>query len=850
MKYRKFFLLAAILLPSLATHTDAQSKLYQQLFDLGDVEITGGPFLHAQQLNTQTLLKYDLGRLMQPYEKQAGLKESGKAFANWGGDRGLDGHLGGHYLSALAISYASCHDKTVKAELKDRIDKFVARLKECQDAWDKSDSTSMHGYCGGVPHSLQVWSTLAVGHFDEYWKSWVPFYNVHKTMAGLRDAWLYADNKTAKTVFLKFCDWGVNLISHLTDGQVQGLLGMEHGGINEMFADAYQMTGDARYLKAAKRYAHKWLLTGMAGRQSSTIDNVHANTQVPKVIGFERTYQQGASSTYGKAARFFWQNVTGQRTIAIGGNSVGEWFPAKKEYGNFITSREGVETCNTNNMMKLTEDLFADDHNSKYADFYEKAMYNHILSSQNPRTGGYVYFTPERPQHYRVYSQVNQAMWCCVGTGMENHGKYMEFAYTHSGDSLFVNLFLPTVLNWRDHGVRLTQQTTFPYESSSTMTIDKGGTFTLMVRHPNWCEGFKVTVNGEPVNGAEEEGFLPISRTWKSGDVVKVSLPMKVSVVPLPHYTDYVAFTYGPVVLGAKTCTTDLDGLFADESRMGHVAGGRLYDLYSAPLLIGNRDSLAGAVQMICQDSLLFRINGYYNDSKWNHLVLEPFANIHEARYMMYWLNVNDEKWNSIKAELEAREVEAQLLDARTIDYVNTGTQQSESDHYMQQQGSNSGVYNGEYYRDGSLFSYQLQTKGKSKGVTLMCRYWGGDSGNRVFDIKVDNVTIATEKLTGGQNDFVNKEYSIPDSLLRGKDKVRVKFQAHAGNVAGGVYYVRLLMPRDVAAAIPSVNFNSPRSNLSAADGIYTLAGRRVAGSRSGLPRGIYIIDGTKVVKH
>ena len=284
-----------------------------------------------------------------------------------------------------------------------------------------------------------------------------------------------------------------------------------------------------------------------------------------------------------------------------------------------------------------------------------------------------------------------------------------------------------------------------------------------------------------------------MTRTWKTGDVVEITLPMKVKVVPLQNYTDYVAFTYGPIALGAKTGTDNLDGLFADESRMGHVAGGEMKDLYSAPLLIGDRDKLADAVEMTDADSLHFRINGYYSNGKWSNLVLEPFANIHEARYMMYWLNVNGEKWEAIKSELEEREKAAILLDARTIDYVNTGTQQSESDHYMQQNGSNSGVYNGEYYRDGQQFSYQLQTKGKTHGVTLMCRYWGGDSGNREFDIMVDGKVIATEKLNGGRQEFVNKEYAIPDSLLEGKIKIRVKFRAKAGNVAGGVYYIRLL---------------------------------------------------------
>lgn len=769
----------------------AQSKLHPQLFDLSDVAITEGAFLHAQNLNYRTLLQYDINRLMQPYEKQAGLIESGKAFPSWSG---LDGHVGGHYLSALAISYASCQDANTKILIKERLDRFVDRLKDCQDAWDKCDNPSMHGYCGGMPRSLEVWTAFANGDFRKYNNTWAPFYNVHKSMAGLRDAWLYADNETAKDVFLKFCDWGVNLISKLSDSQMQRALNNEPGGINEVFADAYQMTGNETYLKAAKRYAHEKFLNGMANGHTSVLDNVHANTQVPKFIGFERTYQQGHSPlSYGKAAKNFWTNVTRQRSIVIGGNSVGEWFPTEKEYGNFITSREGVESCNTYNMLKLTEDLFADEHDSKYGDFYERALYNHILSSQNPQTGGYVYFTPERPQHYRVYSQVNQAMWCCVGTGMENHGKYMEFAYTHSKDSLYINLFIPTRLNWKAKGIKLIQETKFPYRPLSRIIIGKGGRFTMLIRHPFWSKGFKVMVNGVETKADEIKGFLPINRKWKKGDVVEISLPMKVSVEPLENYADYVAFTYGPVVLGAKTGNNDLDGLFADGSAKGHVANGKLYDLYSAPLLIGDRDRLTEAIEMSDADSLHFRINGYYNDPKWKGLMLEPFAGIHEARYMMYWLNVDSTKWETVKTELEAQEAAAQILDSRTIDYVNTGTQQSETDHDMHQTKSRSGVYNGEYYRTGQQFSYQLQTKGKSQGVTLMCRYWGGDKGKYEFDIKINNTTIATEKLEGGADDFVDKEYEIPSPLLEGKTEVRVEFQAKNGKTAGPVYYIRLL---------------------------------------------------------
>jgi hypothetical protein len=285
---------------------------------------------------------------------------------------------------------------------------------------------------------------------------------------------------------------------------------------------------------------------------------------------------------------------------------------------------------------------------------------------------------------------------------------------------------------------------------------------------------------------------MAINREWNTGDVITVSLPMTVSAVPLQNYTDYVAFKYGPILLGAKTGNDFLTGLYADESRMGHIAGGPQKDLYSAPLLIGDRNNLAAAVTETNADSLYFKINGYYNNSKFTDLVLQPFSTIHDSRYMMYWMNVNGEKWDAIKEILEAQEEEQQRLEARTIDYIVTGTQQSEADHFMQSEKTSSGSYNGEYYRDATgWFSYQMNTKGKTDSISLMVRYWGGDS-NRKFYIQVDGTTIATVSLTGGSSTFVNKEYPIADSLLTGKNTITVKFVAVSGSIAGGIYYIRL----------------------------------------------------------
>ena len=407
----------------------AQDKLYPNTFPLSDVTLLNGPFKHARDLNIQTLLKYDVDRLLAPYRKEAGLTPKGESYENW---IGLDGHVGGHYLSAMAINYAA----TGNAECKKRLDYMIAELKACQDANTKNHPEWGEGYVGGVPDSKGVWSKIKAGDVSIIWKYWVPWYNVHKMYAGLRDAWLYTGNKEAKRIFIKFCDWAINVTSGLSDIKMEEMLGNEHGGMNEVFADAYQMTGDQKYLIAAKRFSHKMLLDAMAAN-TDNLDNKHANTQVPKVVGFERIAELSHDNNYGKAGSFFWETVTANRSLAFGGNSRREIFPSAAACSDYVNDVEGPESCNSYNMLKLTEDLFRVNPLAKYADFYERTLFNHILSSQHPEHGGYVYFTSARPRHYRVYSTPNEGMWCCVGSGMENHGKYGQFIYTHSKDSLF-----------------------------------------------------------------------------------------------------------------------------------------------------------------------------------------------------------------------------------------------------------------------------------------------------------------------------------------------------------------------------------------------------------------------------
>ncbi len=803
----------------------AQERLYPQEFPLEKVTLLEGPFAHAMELNVQVLLQYDVDRLLQPYQKQAGITQTGTAFSNWAG---LDGHVGGHYLSALAIHYAAERDVILKAQLKERMDYMLAQLKKCQDA----QTGKMAGYLGGLPDSKNIWTNFSTANFTAYNSAWVAWYNIHKIYSGLRDTWLYTGSEAAYDMFLKLCDWGINITSALSDAQMESMLGIEHGGMNEVYADAYQMTGEAKYLTAAKRFSHKWLLDPMNAKNSSFLDNKHANTQVPKVIGFQRVYQQDRKmSTYDNASLFFWDDVVNKRSLALGGNSRSEHFISASACQEYVTSREGPESCNTYNMMKLSEDLFFDQPLAKYADFYERALYNHILSTQHPEHGGYVYFTSARPQHYRVYSAVNQAMWCCVGSGMENHGKYAQFIYTHRNDSLYANLFIPSSLEWEAKGITLTQTTRFPYQESTTFTVaaTAPAAFKLFVRHPSWVskEDFKVKINGtEYAQSSAASSYLVLDRTWADGDVVEVSLPMKSSYVQMPNVSSYIALMHGPILLGAATDNKKLDGLVGGEGRMDQVAAGELYALNKAPILVGDRSKLIDSLELVNPDSLIFRLKGAYNKDAFNKLTIRPFYTIHDARYMMYWMQLTEKEYQVIGEELALEEEALLAQDRRVVDAVNPGEQQPESDHFMDSKNSYTGTYENEMYRDarnGGWFSYRMLTRGRSD-LSLQVRYWGKETGSRTFDIQIDGKTIATENINGkwSVSDFMNVEYPISASLLEGKDTVTVKFAAKPGHTAGGAYAVRLLKPLE-AIIEDSIHLDSVRMNNSVHETLHSL---------------------------
>lgn len=788
-------LMIALLSIAPALGVVAQDKLYKDEFPLGDITLLDGPLKHARDLNVQVLLKYDCDRMLAPYRKEAGLQPRKPSYPNWDG---LDGHVGGHYLSALAINAATGNE-----ECRKRMEYMISELQLVLDANNQRLEAWCHNYIGGVPNSAKMWTAFSKGDFGSYFGTWAPFYNIHKMYAGLRDAWLYCGNEQAKNLFLKFCDWAVDITRDLSDEQMEKMLGNEHGGMNEVLADAYAITGEQKYLNCARRFSHKLLLVPME-EGKDCLDNMHANTQIPKVIGYQRIAELAHDVQYHNASEYFWEIVTRQRSLALGGNSRREHFPTKETCIDYINDIDGPESCNTYNMLKLTEDLNRVKPDGMYGDFYETAMFNHILSTQHPQHGGYVYFTSARPRHYRNYSAPNKAMWCCVGTGMENHGKYGQFVWTHDkgvkaeDDALYVNLFVASELNWKERKMVIRQQTAFPYAETSVVEVAKGkGTFILKVRKPSWCENFTVKGVGFDADSYEENGFVCMKRKWKKGDQVKISMPMHAYIKPMINVPQYVAIMYGPILLGMKTGTEDMRSLIADDSRFGQYAGGKKLALDEAPILLPKHlDDIAKNLKPVPAKPLHFKLATHMENTIDGEL--QPFFEIHDSRYMMYWLALGENDYKAYMQKLADEEKARQALEARTVDKVNPGEQQPETDHRMETDDSNKGNTEGIFFRDakdGHYFSYLMQTKGETN-LSLQLKFWGQDEWRTSeFDIYVNDKLLCSVNNSHRwrTTQFKTVDYAIPSEFVKGKKEIRVKFVAHKGKQVGQIYGVRLV---------------------------------------------------------
>lgn len=743
----------------------ASANAQMQEFKLQQVRLTSGPFKNAQDVDLKYILALNPDRLLAPYLIAANLPTKAERYGNWE-NIGLDGHIGGHYLSALAMMYAS----TGNTEVKNRLDYMLSELARCQE----KDGT---GYVGGIPEGKVFWDRIHKGDIDGSGfglnNTWVPIYNIHKLFAGLIDTYHYTGNKKAKEIVIKLGDWFIELIRPLSEEQIQKILKTEHGGINESFADLYSITKDKKYLETAEKLSQKAILDPLIKKEDK-LTGLHANTQIPKVIGFEKIGTLSANQQWSDAAHFFWKEVTQKRSVAFGGNSVAEHFNPTDDFSGMLKSNQGPETCNSYNMERLSKALFLDKNDVSYLDFYERTLYNHILSSQEPNKGGFVYFTPIRPNHYRVYSQPETSMWCCVGTGLENHSKYGELIYSHSQNDVFVNLFISSTLNWEEKGIELEQTTKFPYENSTAMVLKlkKTETFALNIRYPKWAQNFEISVNGKlQKTEAKPSNYVSLTRKWKSGDKVTVTFKTSTHLENLPDGSNWAAFVNGPIVLAAKTSTEDLEGLFADDSRMGHVARGKYMPLDKAYALVGEKGSYVSKLKDL--GNMRFKLDS---------LELEPFFEVHDARYQMYFQTYTKEDYKEKQAVLKQQEIDAIAIEAKTIDKINCGEQQPEVDHLYKGEKSDSGYDDGYFWRNTSSYiSYQLTNKNQ-EGKSIEISFLG--------DFKLDNMAILINEKPA---EIISKNEKLIRLKLDNSEVVNLKIMSKDGQKTAKLYQIRIV---------------------------------------------------------
>jgi len=778
-----------ILFLSFTSLAFGQVKKNVSYFPLNKVHLSESVFSKAMQTDEKYILSMDADRLLAPYLKEAGLKPKKENYPNWE-NTGLDGHIGGHYISALALMYASKGD----TKIKQRLDYMIDELERCQNL-------SENGYLSGVPNGKKIWKEIADGNIRAATfglnDRWVPLYNIHKIYSGLRDAYWYADSEKAKKMLIKLTDWMADEVSGLSDEQIQDMLRSEHGGLNEVFADVYDITKNPKYLKLAHRFSHLAILNPLL-IQEDKLTGIHANTQIPKVIGFKRIADLENNKEWSNAADFFWTNVTQKRSAIIGGNSVSEHFNPINDFSGMIKSIEGPETCNTYNMLKLSKELYATNPKSSYVDYYEKALYNHILSTQNPEKGGFVYFTPMRPGHYRVYSQPETSFWCCVGSGMENHAKYGEMIYAYSDEDLYVNLFIPSVLKWSERKIVLRQENNFPENPSTKLVFDvvSKSNINLKLRAPEWANASEITIsiNGKSINvPVDAEGYFTINKKWKKGDVIEMKMPMHLSEEQLPDHSDYFAFKYGPIVLAAKYGKENQDGLFADDSRGGHIAHGPQIPLNEIPTILGSSASVLSHLEIVNVKDLTFRLKGLYPQNKFsNGLELVPFYKIQEERYIIYFPQANQDKIEMIQKQKAKEEEEIRKLDNITTDKIQLGEQQPESDHFIDSKDSNTGYMEDRHFREAKgWFSYQMRNKDKNAKYLYLIYF--DANNNRTLNVEINGIKAISKNFDGKMGGSPQSLLiPIPESESR-KEILNVKFNTNEKSLTPKIIEVRLL---------------------------------------------------------
>jgi len=772
---------------------------------LSAVRLLAGPLKHAQELDASYLLALEPDRMLAYYRDRAGLRPKAEPYGGWDGDgRNLTGHIAGHYLSAVSLMWSATGDP----RFKQRADYIVGELKQVQDA-------HRDGFLSALKGGRTAFDELSRGEirsaaFDLNGE-WSPWYTLHKTYAGLRDAYRHARNRTALDVEIKFAAWAERVLSRLDDAQLQHMMNTEFGGMNEVMCDLYADTGDARWLALSYKFEHRAFLEPLE-RHQDDLAGTHANTQIPKILGSAARFLYTGTPSDLLAAGFFWDRVVQHHSFSSGGHGKDEYFGPADELSDWIDGRT-AETCNVYNMLKLTRRLFSFWPDPHYADYHERALFNHMLASIDPADGRVCYMVPVGPAVTHEYQDMFRDFTCDVGTGMENHALHGDGIYYEGDDRLWVNLYVPSSATWAKTGVELTMETDFPEGETAKLALRLRAPreFTLALRRPYWTgQGFLVKLNGQIVEPGQEpapdsldrtgrsqyrrpayepSSYLELKRRWTSGDVVEVALPKTLHLEPLPDNPHRLSLMWGPLVL-AGDLGPEPDGHRGEGARPAPPV----------PVFV-TADPVATWLQPVAGAPGHFRTDGVGREpdarGRVSDVDFQPFFRLHRRTYSTYWDLFTPAEWDRQKTAYAAEAERLRKLAAATVAYLQPGEVVFERQfNYQAGEGAQPQRILGRPGRGcRTWFSYDLPVE-PSHPMVLIATYFSGDRRGTPadFGIQVDGGSIGDQQL--GLSDphrFFDLEYRLPEDLVRGKSKVTVRFQAKQGSQIATVFGLRMI---------------------------------------------------------
>lgn len=774
---------------------------------LADVRLTGGPLKNAQDLNARYLLALDPARLLAGYRLRAGLAPGAKGYGGWDAVEGkqLTGHLAGHYLSGVSLMYAATGD----SRFKERADQVVRGLAEVQ-------ARRGNGYLGALTdqHGTDaeaIFRRISAGEIQsagfDLNGMWSPWYVLHKTFAGLRDAWRHTANPQALEVEVAFARWAESVLAPLTEAQGQRMLRTEFGGMNEVLVDLYADTGDPRWLALADRFEHRDFLRPLQ-QHEDFLAGQHGNTQVPKVLGFLERYVWAGRGADLMAAGYFWDRVVRHHSYATGGHGKDEYFGEPDRLNDRVDGRT-AETCNVYNMLKLTRGLFAVSPDARYADFQERALFNHILGSLEPREGWACYMVPVGRGVEREYERnmLDGGFTCCTGSSMESHALHADGIFYQSPRKLWVNLYTPVSARWAAEHADVVMTSSFPEGESAILRLrlenDEPREWTLALRRPGWAGAeFAVQVNGVPVTldtnqwtGAGRTGqggsYVEIARAWRSGDEVSVRLPKRLSLEPLSDNPRRAAILWGPLVLAGDLGPEAAGGSPRSVGDSGTFG--------SAPYLVAAERPVEQWIQPVTERPGSFHTVGVGRD---RDVDLVPFYRLHQRVYAVYWDLLTPAEWERKSAEIAAERERQRQVELATVGFVQPGEMQAERDAGMRGEDTTPDRLQGRPGRRGTKwFSFEIAAD-PDRSQKLVVTYNRDEWQERTFRVLVDGTVVGDQKLERrGPVEFFEAEYSVPTEVVAGKRRVTVRFEAREGREIGCVYGIRMVRRGEKAKA-------------------------------------------------